>query len=650
MLVAHPITLQTSNLLTKPQREALRDAIKRGLAPVRIPAPLKLSDWADSNFYLSNESSAIEGPWECWPFQVEILNAIGNDDIRIIDWVKCSRVGYTKILMASAAYFLEHKKRSGAIYQPTDDDAKEFSKAEIDPMIRDVKPLREAYGGDPEKRGRKNNVHLKQFLAVMLYIRGGHSGRSFRRLTIDWVFYDELEAFQRDVDGEGDPVSLGDGRITNSPTPKSVRGSTPKLKHDSLIYKEAETARHQFHYHVHCIHCLEPQTLEWSQIRWHDNDATTAHYVCPHCSGVMEYRDLRPMLDAGFWGTRDGYRIEDGALLDPEGMPAPWPRHIAFFIWAAYSLAFTWSELVDEFLEAVSYAKQGDIRKLKTWTNTRKAEAWEEKGEQVAHDALYLRRETYTRPPATALLLTASFDVQDNRIEGEVVAWREGFESWGIEYRVIYGDPTQPEVWAELDAFICQTWTTEDGRKLKIAGVIIDSGHLASHVYAFYKRTMHPRVFVTKGIGGSDKPIVSAPQQRKAGKSKAPVPLFLHGADVCKAMVYKRLAITEPGPGYMHFPDSYSEDYFRGLTAEKKTTRKRRGFDVIEWIKERARNEQLDVWAMSLACVEILNPLWDALKPRALTEPEPKPENVNPAARRKPRTDPYRNRRGLPKR
>ena len=89
------MTSQTSQLLTKTQREAIDAAVSRGLSGVRIPAPMQLSDWADANFYLSAESSAIEGPWHTWPFQIEIMNAISNDDVRIVDWLKCARVGYT---------------------------------------------------------------------------------------------------------------------------------------------------------------------------------------------------------------------------------------------------------------------------------------------------------------------------------------------------------------------------------------------------------------------------------------------------------------------------------------------------------------------------------------------------------------------------
>lgn len=592
---------------------------------------MSLSRWADDHFYLSAESSAIEGPWKAIPFQRDVLDCIGNDDIRIIDWIKCARIGYTKCIMAAAAYFISHKKRSGAIWQPTDSDAKEFSKAEIDPMVRDCPELRAAFRGDADKRGRNNTLDLKQFHAALLYIRGGASGRNYRRLTVDWVFYDELEGFERDVDGEGDPLTLGDARITNSAFPKSVRGSTPRLKHDSLIAGEAERARHLFRYYLPCPECDAFQALQWGQMRWEKDKPRTAHYECGECAAHWEFRDLGGLLERGHWSTEDGFTIRDGVLYDPDDMVTDWPRHIAFHLWAAYSPFYEWSELVEDWLEAVAASRSGDVRKLKTFTNTRLAEPWEERGEQVEPDALLARREDYTRPPARVLVITAAVDVQDNRLELEVIGWGRADESWGIEYRVIYGDPTQPEVWAELEVVIAQRFTTEDGRELAVAGVVLDTGYLSDHVYAFARRSRHPRLWCTKGMGGTDKPVVTSPTDRKVGRSKAPVPLFLVGADVCKTLVYRRLRIAEPGPGFCHFPSTYDEEYFRGLTAEKRITRMRRGFEVIEWVKARPRNEPLDLRAMSIAALSILNPVWDALDP----------ERAPTSAQQRAPADPY---------
>ena len=543
--------------ITRRQLEAAKQALERGLNTVRIPEPLRCSVWANTHFYLSPESSALEGPWRCAPFQVDILDCFGNDDIRIIDFEKCARIGYTKMLMVFAGYMLEHKRRSGAMFQPTDGDAAEFKKTEVDPMVRDVAVLRNAFKGvDIEKRSKFNTVDLVQFVNANLFVRGGKSGRNYRRLTIDWINYDELEGFEREVGDEGGATTLGDIRVTNSPFPKSIRGSTPRRDTGSLLKAEVELAALKFQRFWHCPSCGTAQTLEWGQMRWESGKPETAHYECGECGEHWFYADAATLDAGGFWGARvkrdDSlvltHRIDDGYLRDSTDQVVEWPRHIAFHMWSAYSPWFAWDELVAEWLEANAKLKTGDNRSLITFTNTRLAQYWQDEEIEVEYDAIYERAQKtkYTRPPKRAHVLTVAVDIQGNRLELELVAWGRGFESWGVEYKVIYGDPEELAVWQELETFINDTYETEDGRRLPVAAVALDTGYLPDTAYNFHRRTAHPRVYCLKGIANKPNehhPISTAPHDRKSGLSSTPVPLFLMGADTCKSIVLKRLAL-----------------------------------------------------------------------------------------------------------
>jgi phage terminase large subunit GpA-like protein len=74
-----------------------------------------------------------------------------------------------------------------------------------------------------------------------------------------------------------------------------------------------------------------------------------------------------------------------------------------------------------------------------------------------------------------------------------------------------------------------------------------------------------------------------------------------------KEMLFSRLKIAEVGSGFCHFPDTYDEEYFRQLTAEKKVTKYVKGFPRSEWVKTRPRNEALDVRCYSVAAYAALN-------------------------------------------
>ena len=105
------------------------------------------------------------------------------------------------------------------------------------------------------------------------------------------------------------------------------------------------------------------------------------------------------------------------------------------------------------------------------------------------------------------------------------------------------------------------------------------------------------RVFAIKGVGGEGRALVGRPSKNNVGK----VRLFPVGVDTAKELIYARLKIKEPGPGYCHFPAHYDDEYFRQLTAEQIVTRFSKGFRKREWKKIRARNEALDCRVYALA-------------------------------------------------
>ena len=273
-----------------------------------------------------------------------------------------------------------------------------------------------------------------------------------------------------------------------------------------------------------------------------------------------------------------------------------------------------WREIVEKFLTANEEKKKGNIELLKAWTNTEMGETWEEEGEQIETDDLYKRRERYNcEVPEEVLVLTAGVDVQDDRFEVEVVGWGVDKESWGIKYQAIYGDLKLKPVWDELDRFLSQTFTTADGRRLKIICACVDSGgHFTTQVYRFCKERIARRVFAIKGKGGAEVPYFNRPST--ANNIKAP--LFTVGVDTGKALLYQRLAVQEEGPNYCHFPREkdrgYTQEYFRGLTAEKMVITYKKGKAQYVWtLKDGGykRNEPLDIRNYATVALEIANPV-----------------------------------------
>ena len=251
-------------------------------------------------------------------------------------------------------------------------------------------------------------------------------------------------------------------------------------------------------------------------------------------------------------------------------------------------------------------------------------------GDRMDWDLLAARREPYTEAiPPGVLILTAGIDVQDDRLEAELVGWGAGEESWSIEFVVFHGDPGRDNIWKDLEA-----WLTMP-RRINIDCVMIDSGgHFTQEVYAFCRPRALRRVHPIRGNPQTGRPVIS----RASAKNKAGVRVITLGVDTAKAHLMNQARVVEIGPGYMHFPSSYEEEYFRQLTAEECRTRFVRGYERREWHKTRKRNEALDcrVYAYSGLCM--LGPgALDVAAQRASSGADEKPPTEQkPPPRRSP--------------
>ena len=206
-----------------------------------------------------------------------------------------------------------------------------------------------------------------------------------------------------------------------------------------------------------------------------------------------------------------------------------------------------------------------------------------------------VRREVFGEGlPSGVAVLTAGVDVQDNRLEIEVVGWGRGEESWSVDYLVLYGDPSTPELWAQLDAVLMQRYAhSKDIPDLGILACCVDSGgHYTDHVINYCFARAHYRVFAIKGDGGHGKPIWPATAS-KNWKTKKPV--YIIGVNDAKDTLMRRLHSADCS-GCWHFPMERERDWFEQLTNEVVRKKFHQGRLVREWRprKEGVRTEALD--------------------------------------------------------
>jgi phage terminase large subunit GpA-like protein len=214
--------------------------------------------------------------------------------------------------------------------------------------------------------------------------------------------------------------------------------------------------------------------------------------------------------------------------------------------------------------------------------------------------------------PDGVLAITCGVDVQDDRLEVERVGWGVEEESWSLEHRILYGDPSAPDLWRELHDYLLTPTTCADGTVMPVHAAAIDSGgHHTAAVHRFCKDRFRRRVYAIKGLGGPGKPVWP---KRASKNNKARVNQFLIGVDAGKDAVYARLKLSVPGPGYCHFPKGREPAYFEQLTAEVVQTKYVKGFPSRVYVLPGGRrNEALDIRVYAYAALQSLNVRWGVL-------------------------------------
>lgn len=596
--------------------------VARAMGAWRPPPRLSLSAWADRNFVLSAESAAEPGRWHTLPYQREILDAITDPAVERVSVMKSARVGYTLCMSAAIGYFMHQDPSSMLVVQPTVDDAKNFSKETIAPMLRDVPVLSRLVFRDVEEKGKSPKdpsatLTHKAFPGGILSLIGANSGAGFRRVSRRVVMFDEVDAYPPSAGSEGDQINLGMKRSEAFHNRKIIAGSTPLIAGASRIETMFE-AGDQRRYHVPCPHCGHMDILVFQEgdrghyMRWPDGEPENAFFVCRANGCVIEHKDKRWMVERGEWR--------------PDNPRSP---HRSYHLWSAlsYSPNATWGQIAAEFLEA----KRGGPEKLKTFVNTTLGETWRERGDAPDWERLYQRRETYPigTVPAGALFLTAGVDVQKDRFVYEVVGWSATKESWSIDAGTLWGDTSLDATWGQLDELLGRTFPG-DGRDVPIAMLAVDSGYNTQQVYNWARQHPMSRVIACKGVStartliGSPSPVDITVRGKRAQRGYKVWPV---GVDLAKSEFYGWLRLRvaegeEPPPGFCHFPE-YGEEFFKQVTAEHLVTvKKRTGFTKLEWqILPNRENHHLDtrVYARAAASVQGLDRMRRSKAPRPST-------------------------------
>lgn len=611
-------------------------ALRKAREVIKPPPILSLSQWANQYAVLSRETSAQTGKFRSYPYQDGIMDAITDPSVTQVSVMKSARVGYTKILDHVVGYYLVHDPSPILLVQPRVEDAEDYSKTEIAPMLRDTPVLR-AIAGHPKAKNSHQTILRKTFSnGANLTLVGANSPGGFRRITCRIILFDEVDGYPAGGAGaEGDQIALGTKRSETFWNRKIVLGSTPTVKGISRIEK-AYLESDQRHFFVPCPHCDEYQVLEWGGIKkaygikWEKDSSgrhlpETTFYLCRYHGCVIVHSELPRMLARGEWRAT-----------------APFNGQAGFHIWTGYSphANASWPALVAEWLSV-----KDDPLMRQTFINTTLGEPYEDAGSlALSERTLLARAEVWPADvPDGGAILTAGVDTQDSRFEVTVCAWGRNEECWVVAHDMIMGDLETDEPWIRLDAYLKQIWRRADGRGFTLSAVCHDSGgHHTNKVYEFSKERIGRKIWAIKGesaVAGKRTPVW--PIRKLSPRNKAKFRPVILGVNSAKDDIRYRLHLDPPeagqaSAGYIHFPAFLDPGYYSQLLSESLVTRVSAGQKFRVWqLRPGRANEALDCLVYAYGALKglmhhglRLNLLVESIhqKPERLLPPPEEPE------------------------
>lgn len=566
------------------------DAVRRFAERIRPEPVLLVSEWADAHRILPSVGAAEPGPWRTsrTPYLRDIMNALSTGSpYDTVVFAKGSQIGATEAGSCWVGYCIHHAPGPILMVQPTLDMVKRISKQRIQPMI-DCTPALSERIAPSRARDAGNTLFQKDFPAGTFVMTGANSASGLRSMPARYLFLDEVDAYPGDVEGEGDPIELAVARTgTFRRNRKVFLCSTPTIEGQSRIWSAFEETDQRYYY-VPCPECDGYQTIEWSRITWEDGKPETAAMVCQHCGSIIPERHKGWMLARGEWRATT------------ESKNA---RAIGFHLSSLYSPPgwYSWGDAAKEFMAA-----KGHATRLQSFVNTKLGQCWEDRsGETVDANALMARCAQWDNVPEEVIIIVAGVDVQGDRLEITVVGFSVIEQARVLHHTRLYGNPSEPDVWANLDAMLLKPYYTADGRQLSIRVCCVDSGgHHTKEVYDFCGPRTGRSVFAIKGRPGSH-PIWSTTTKKKRLRYGAH--LHLVGVDTAKDGIHSALSVQNPMlPHHIGFSTSIPDDYFQQLTAERRVVSySKTGYMSRGWRKSpNARNEALDCFVYALAALE----------------------------------------------
>lgn len=552
------------------------------------------------------------------------------------------------------------------IVEKNQSEARYFSVTKLDRTLRHSPALAQRL----IQRRTADNTFDKRFKSGAILNLAWPTVNAASGKTVRRVWLTDYDRMPQDLGEEGSPFDLFGQRpkvykrlgmtyVESSPSFDVIDHRwSPKTPHEAPpceagiipIYNRGDRRRRYWQ----CPHCSEWFEPSFSLLRWPDSKdhmecAEGVYMACPHCflqNGAMILQYMRREIDeTGVW-------LKDGQRIDRDGKITGIPRRsdIASFWLKGPATAFgQWKNMVIKYLAALEeYEITANDRPLKTTINTEQGEPYippSMQGARTPEDLMERAEELGDKlvPPGVRFVI-ANIDVQKTKFVVQVhgvkpatntvdlvvidrfdIQKSERLDPDGERYYV--NPASYPEDWDLITSQVIEkTYALGDnsGRRMSVRMVSCDSGGrsgVTARAYEYYRRLKTQgyagRFILTKGEPKKSAPRVhksypdSDRKDRNAG-ARGEIPVLFLNTNLLKDWVEAALGRTEPGAGYIQFPNWLDLDFYKELCAETKNLKG-------EWENlKKLRNESWDLLYYCYAiCVYLRAEKFDWDKPPA---------------------------------
>lgn len=434
---------------------------------------------------------------------------------------------------------------------------------------------------------------------AQVILRGATKPDAFRNYSARVLILEELTGYPESFKREGPVKELAKARTSTYESVRKILYISSALNHGDDM-DQLFLAGDQRYYHIPCPHCNHYQKLVWQGIKYEVDEQLrikkdSVFYECAVCKKAIKEEDKTQIFSRGIWRAEDPEKANEeyrsyhlSALYSPYGM-------------------HSWAAIAGQF----ETAKIESGNKMRAFYNTVLGENYSETAVNTPTLQQMLARLSdgrllYNRgqSPVPILYATVGVDVQQDRLEVEVVGWEKDKRNYSVNYYQLHGDPAllhdEEGCWTQLNQLL---------NAIEAQGILsvclIDAGNKPGQIYD-YIASICPHQWTYPIMG-------EAPLSGEWPYKQKPVEGY---ADMIRLHLntpyFKRLFIDDafrPMPRdsslperYVGFPADYDEVHFERLFRSERVEIKRiNGIERQRWVQVKKDNHPLDARVYAMA-------------------------------------------------